>query len=67
MRGKYELWVIICLQVVALEARQPDPDLLDVVLIMAALAAGKRALLYWRKEEQENGQDRRGLCGGQQR
>lgn len=54
MRGKYELWVIIFLQVVAMEVQQAQPNLLDIILIMVALAAGKKMLFYM-KEEQEHG------------
>lgn len=49
MHSRYELWVIIFLQIVALEAQQPRPDLLEIILIMAALAMGKKVLLFMKE------------------
>lgn len=77
MLGKYELWVVIFLQVVSLEAQQPQPDLLEIILVMGALAIGKKTLLWW-KEEQKDGykydqhyhhlhHDRRDLCDERRR
>ncbi len=77
MRGKFELWVIIFLQVVSLEAQQPKPDLMEIIVVMGMLVMCKKTLLWW-KEEQKDGYKydqhhhhlrhaRRGLCDERRR